>query len=363
MRILHLLPYDAAKPGGVQTHVFALSGWLAGRGFESIVAAPASGPGGPPHVDLGRPRRIRLGGTAADLSLSPTALSRLRRLIRSRPWDVIHIQEPLLPALGPAALRLAPPEATVVATIHSAEDAAARVYAGAAPLTRRLLGRADALIAASRVSLDRARPGLPAPARIIPPAIAPLPAAAAARDPDLILFVGRDEPRKGLAVLLEAAADLRPDLRLIAAGPISARSRDRAAELGLAGRVEFPGPVDAAAARELMARAAVFCSPALGGEALGLVLIEAMASGAPVAASDIPGYRVASRNGRAALLVPPADPRVLAQALERLLRDRPLRDRLASAGAAAARRHDVRRVGAEHERLYERLSRRRRVNP
>lgn len=363
MRILHVLPYDAAKPGGVQTHVFALSGWLAGRGFESIVAAPASGPAGPPHVDLGRPRRIRLGGTAADLMLSPAALSRLRRLIRSRPWDVIHVQEPLLPALGPAALRLAPPDAAVVATIHSAEDAAARVYAGAAPLTRRLLGRADALVAASRVSLDRARPGLPAPVRIIPPAIAPLPAAAVPRDPGAILFIGRDEPRKGLAVLLDAAAHLRPDVRLIAAGPISARSRDRAAGLGLAGRVDFPGPVDAAAARELMARAAVFCSPALGGEALGLALIEAMSCGTPVAASDIPGYRVASRNGRAALLVPPGGPRALARALERLLRDRPLRDGLASAGAAAARRHDVRRVGAEHERLYALLSGRRRVNP
>lgn len=357
MRILHVIPYDASKPGGVQTHAFALSAWLAERGHESAAAAPASGAALALHLDLGRPRRVRVGGTAADLVLSPAALLRLRRLIRSRPWDVIHVQEPLLPALGPAALRLAPPSAAVVATIHSAEDAAARVYAAAAPLTRLLLRRADALIAASRVSLDRARPGLPAPVRIIPPAIQSLPAAPIRRDPDSILFVGRDEPRKGLAVLLDAAARLPSNVRLVVAGPVSERSRARAAEPGLAGRVEFTGPVDAAAARRLMAGAAVFCSPALGGEALGLVLIEAMACGAPVAASAIPGYRAASRNGRAALLVPPGDPGALASALERLLRDRPLRDRLAAAGAAAARGCELRRVGLEHERLYARVLR------
>ena len=360
MRILHVIPYDASKPGGVQTHAFALSAWLAERGHESVAAAPASGPipHGLAHADLGRPLRLRIGGTAADFALSPASLLRLRALIRSRPWDVIHVQEPLLPALGPAALRLAPPDAAVVATIHSAEDAAARVYA-AAPLTRRLLRRADALIAASRVSLDRARPGLPAPVRIIPPAIHRLPPAAIRRDPEAILFLGRDEPRKGLAVLLEAAAGLPPGVRLIVAGPASDRSRARAARPGLAGKVEFTGPVDAPAARRLMAAAAVFCSPALGGEALGLSLIEAMACGTPVAASNIPGYRVASRNGRAAMLVPPGDPPALAAALQRLLRDRHLRDRLAAAGAAAARRHELRRVGLEHERLYRRMLRRR----
>lgn len=357
MRILHVLPYDATKPGGVQTHARALSDWLRGRGHESEIAAPSSGGRVGGIEVIGRPRRVRLGGTDADLCVSPTALRRLRELVREGGWDVVHVQEPLLPALGAAALLGAPRTAAVVCTVHSAEAAAARAYRAAPGLARRLLGRADALIAVSAVALRTAGPGLPGPVRIVPPAIAEVPAEPIARRPAEILFAARDEPRKGLPVLLRAFARLegREGLRLVAAGPAAESSRRLAERLGIADRVDFAGVQPAEEVRRLMARAAAFCSPALGGEALGLTLIEAMAAGTPVVASDIAGYRVASRGGRDALLAAAGDERALAEALEQVLDDAALRERLRAGGRARARRFSAASVGAEHERLYEGL--------
>lgn len=358
MRILHLMPYDAAKPGGVQTHAAAITDWLRGRGHEVELAAPASAAPPAGIRPLGRPLRRRIGGTEADLLLDPRALHRVRALVSSPMWDVIHVQEPLLPLLGPVALAAAPRSAKLVCTLHSAEPAAARAYRALRPLAERVLARADALIAVSNVALATASPALPGPVRIIPPAIAALPsveaddAAAGA-----ILFVGRDEPRKGLPVLLRAAAKLARErqVRLVVAGPVSDATRRLTARLGIAGRVDFLGPVSPSRARGLMAAAAVFCSPALGGEALGLTLIEAMSTGTPVVASDIAGYRSATRGGRDALLVPPGDPDALAVALERALRDDGERARLIAAGSAGARRFSAALVGRAHEQLYQQL--------
>ena len=357
MRILHVLPYDAAKPGGVQTHARALSDWLRGRGHESEIAAPSSGGRVGGIEVIGRPRRVRLGGTDADLCVSPTALGRLRELVREGGWDVVHVQEPLLPVLGAAALLRAPRTAAVVCTVHSAEAAAARAYRAAPGLARRLLERADALIAVSAVALRTAGPGLPGPVRIVPPAIAEVAAEPIARRSAEILFAARDEPRKGLPVLLRAFARLgeREGLRLVAAGPAAESSRRLAERLGIADRVDFAGAQRPEEVRRLMARAAAFCSPALGGEALGLTLIEAMAAGTPVVASDIAGYRVASRGGRDAVLAEAGDERALAEALERVLDDAALRERLRAGGRARARRFSAASVGAEHERLYEGL--------
>ena len=354
VRILHVLPYDAAKPGGVQTHARALSGWLRGRGHESEIVAPSSGGGDLGVEVIGRPRRVRLGGTDADLCVSPAALGRLRGLVREGGWDVVHVQEPLLPALGGAALLSAPRSAAVVCTVHSAEAAAGRAYRAAPGLARRLLERADALVAVSGVALGTAGPGLPGPARIIPPAVADVAVGTVERRSGEILFAARDEPRKGLPVLLRALARLRgrEGLQLVVAGPAAGSSRRLAERLGIADRVDFAGVQRPEEVRRLMARAAVFCSPALGGEALGLTLIEAMSVGTPVAASDIAGYRAASRGGRDAVLAAAGDERALAEALGRALDDLALRRRLQAGGLARARRFSAASVGAEHERLY-----------
>ena len=363
MRIALVMPYDLAYPGGVRTHTLALASWLRKRGCDAQVIAPSSDISAVGAADedwihgVGSPIRVPIGGSVGNVMLSPRGLQRLRRLL-SEDWDIVHIQEPAVPLLGPLALRAAPRQAAMVLTFHSAEQTGARLYRAAAPLLRGWLTRADAFIAVSTAALATAQPILGGPARLIPPCIETVePASPAAAGPAAILFVGRDEPRKGLSTLLRAFARLETtEATLSIAGPVRAESRRLAQRLGVAERVRFLGATDAAGVRRLLAQSALLCAPALGGEALGLVLVEAMAADVPVAASDIDGYRIAARRGRAALLAPPGDAAALASALDRALTDTALRERLVAAGRASARRFDVSTVGAEHLRLYRRLA-------
>ncbi len=358
MRIAFVMPYDLARPGGVRTHTLALASWLRGRGCDAHVIAPGADTAAeqPWLHPVGRPLRVPIGGSIGNLSLSPRAVPRIRELL-SEDWDILHIQEPLIPSLGLLALQFKPARARAVLTFHSAERIAGRLYTTAAPLLRRYTARADARIVVSSAALDAARPILCGPASIIPPCIeTAAPSARAAAEPAAILFVGRDEPRKGLLTLLRALAaleDPRPTLHI--AGSVRPATRRLARRLGVAERVVFHGPQSSEGIRDLLGRAALFCAPALGGEALGLVLVEAMAAGVPVVASEIDGYRIPARAGRAALLAPPGDAAALAAGIARALSDQPLRRRLAAAGRASARRFSARTVGAEHHRVYNRL--------
>lgn len=338
MRIAHVLPYDIRQPGGVQTHTLALSQALTGLGHDSHVFSPM------------RPLRVSLGGTRADLSWHPLDLVALRRFL-NRPHNILHIQEPMLPLFGPLSL-LHPGSAPTVVTLHSAELTARRFYWWTQAMSRLLLRQADAVICASEVSLDIAGGVIPESASVILPCLdlAPFRDVQPEPEPDSVLFVGRDEPRKGLSVLLEAMRELPDRVRLVVAGPVSERTRRLADD-----RTTFLGPVQHSEIPSLMARATCAAFPAIGGEALGLVLIEAMAAGLPVAASDIAGYRVASDSGRAALLSPPRDAAALAENLARLLEDGGLRSELIARGKESAERFEARRIAERHLDVYRSL--------
>ena len=339
MRIAHVLPYDIGQPGGVQTHALALSQALTELGHESEVFSPA------------RPLRVSLGGTRADLSWHPLDLIGLRRFL-NRPHDVLHVQEPMLPLFGLLSL-LHPSPAPTVVTLHSAESTAWRFYQLTRPVSRLLLKRSDAVICASEISRDIAAAVVPKTALVIFPCLnlAPFREVRPEPVPNTVLFVGRDEPRKGLSVLLEAMR-LLPDAQLIVAGPVSDRTRALADN-----RTRFLGSVPHCEIPALMAKAACAAFPALGGEALGLVLIEAMAAGVPVAASDIAGYRIAADSGRAALLSPPGDVEALAEHLACLLSDGQLRSSLIENGRESAERFDARAIAEQHLDLYRSLMR------
>ena len=361
MRIALVMPYDLAAPGGVRTHTLALAAWLRRRGHDAQVIAPSSDGAAarePWLHGVGRPLRVRVGGTVGNVSVDPRMAGRLRDLL-SADWEIVHVQEPAVPLIGPLALRFAPSSARVALTFHSAERVAQRWYRAAAPLLRGYSRRADARIVVSTAALETARPILGGPAAIIPPCIAThAPTARVAADPSSILFVGRDEPRKGLRTLLRAlprVEGIQPTLHV--AGPVRPATRQLARRLGLSDRVEFHGVQFGDGVRDLLSGSALFCAPALGGEALGLVLVEAMAAGVPVVASDIDGYRIAARGGRAALLAPPGDAAALAEAIARALSEQPLRNRLVAAGRASARRFHAESVGAQHLRVYNRLLR------
>ena len=331
------MPYDARQPGGVQVHTLALSDALNAMGYQSKVFSPR------------KALRVQMGGTRADLSFHPSDLFRLRDFLRT-PHDILHIQEPLLPAIGPLAL-LHPDAAPTVVTLHSAEPAASNFYRRAGPLLRSLLRHADLAICATDISRETAANILPNRVETIFPCLdlAPFSSVTRSPDPDTILFVGRDEPRKGLPILIRAL-DLLPDAQLVVAGPVSSATQRLADD-----RTTFLGPVPHEEIPSLLSTATCAAFPATGGEALGLVLIEAMAAGVPLAASDISGYRIASDHGRAALLSSPGDHVALAEQLKRLLTDSALRARLVASGQESADRFDARHIAEQHLALYRSL--------
>jgi len=172
-----------------------------------------------------------------------------------------------------------------------------------------------------------------------------------------ILFVGRLDARKGLSVLLRALPLVRASLPyvqllIVGSGPMEPEARQLTARTGLRDAVTFLGTVPGSSLPGYYTSADVFCAPTLGGEAFGLVLLEAMASGTPVVASDITGYNEVVTHGETGLLCPPGNPTALAEALVQALTDRQLRARLQANGLAWARLHAWPNIAAQVESYY-----------
>ena len=179
-----------------------------------------------------------------------------------------------------------------------------------------------------------------------------------ATDPDrpVRIDVGRFEPRKGLLELLKAYRILRKTgcecrLLVVGAGPLGKEARRYVATRRLRG-VEFLGRVSDEEKAQLFRTADVYVSPATGGESFGIVLLEAMAAGTAIVASDIHGYKGVLRRGREGLLVPPNEPKAIAAAIARLLRDDELRAAMGAAGRERAQEFSWERVTAKVDDYY-----------
>jgi phosphatidylinositol alpha-mannosyltransferase len=365
MRLGIVTPYDLAAPGGVNAYAFTTAAWLRRQGHDVDVIGPASRAGSGPtgSVTIGRARRIRIGGTVAPIAIGPSVGGAMRAHLRHANYDVLHVHEPFMPLASLQAVRQA--DAPIVATFHGAERVGRWVYRTLRPMLGRWAARLDARTAVSDAAVATARP-FADDAEIVPcpidvnhfasPGKPPAEFNAAART---ILFVGRAEPRKGLRTLLEAYGELRaahPVIELVVVGP-----RDRAMR-GLERSIEQRGwddvhflgarPHDALPA--YYQAADVFCSPATGGEAFGIVLAEAMAAGAPIVAGDNAGYRNLVRSSDEGILVPPNDATALASALDQVLRDRDLARTLRANGRDRVAELDVARVGQRLLALYHR---------
>ena len=379
MRIGLVCPYDLGHPGGVQGQVLGLATELARRGHEASVLAPGR-PGTHADdvladdlvVDAGRSVPVPANGSVARLALDPRTAARARRwLDRLRP-HVVHVHEPGVPLLGPAAVRAARGrDVPVVVTFHAARPSHPTDPA-LGRLLRLVLGRPTTSTAVSRVARELARSLYGVDPVVVPNALdvaafaAPRGSGAAAGTgvgtglphglPDelrdgapTVLFLGRrDEPRKGLDVLRAALPRLRddvPGVRLVLAGPGRARV-DGAVDLG---------EVDGATRAALLHTCDVLVAPHTGRESFGIVLVEAMAAGAPVVASDLPAFREVV--GAAGVLVPVGDPAALARALGLVLTDRRRARQLGTAGAERAKRWDRGVVTDRWLEVYDRACR------
>lgn len=342
MHVVQICPYAWNRPGGVQAHVRGLAAELTRRGHRVDVLAPADASIDNPEVTVvGRPISVRYNGSVAPICPRPAALARVARLVRRLRPDLVHVHEPFSPGLAMAgALASAAP---VVATFHASADRlwTYRTFAPLLGIVGRRLHRAIAVspaaaallagdlglnveVAPNGIGDDRFLPAVPL---ALPPA-------------PTVLFVGRLEPRKGLRVLLDALPALVarvPHVRLLIAGDGRERNALAALPPALARHVMHLGAVSDDELRRCYASADVFVAPALARESFGVVLLEAMAAGVPIVASDIPGYRAVVRDSVDGLLVPPQDPRSLCAALASVLTDRTRAAALSSHARTRAR--------------------------
>jgi phosphatidylinositol alpha-mannosyltransferase len=265
------------------------------------------------------------------------------RAVRYGRFDVLHVHEPATPMVSGLAVVMA--TSPVVGTFHAALEESP-FYDGLKPLVATVMRRLDVRVAVSEAARAFPQSRFPGSYRIIPngvPVEKYAPALGAPKVPGRVLFVGRAERRKGLGVLLQAFTLLRrrlPHASLVVAGAtrrqvLETDRNGNGLPVDLSG-VEALGWVDDDVKVAQLAAAELSCAPSLAAESFGIVLVEAMAAGVPVVASDLPGYRAVLRDGQAGRLTPPGDPVALADALYDLLQDEQERRRLTAAGSAAA---------------------------
>lgn len=362
MKVALACPYAWDAPGGVQTHVRQLATRLLDRGHEVIVVAPAFARPREPFVRaVGRPIRIPYNESVAPVAPTPGARGRVRAALRAFRPDVVHTHEPLIPGVGMFAVRAT--DRPSVATFHAFAERSV-LFSAATPLLRPLWRRLDARIAVSEAAAAfvRGRFGEDR-IRVIPNGVE-LDLFAAAEPAKLpegrrILFVNRLDPRKGFPVMVEAFGRLaaeQPDAVLVVVGDGRDRGALRDLPADVRARVVMLGAVAHHDLPTYHAASEVFCAPATGGESFGIVLVEAMAAGLPVVASDIPGYREVVRDGVEGILVPPRDPGALAGAIGRVLGDADLAAALGAAGRNRALRYSWDTVVGEVESVYREVS-------
>jgi phosphatidylinositol alpha-mannosyltransferase len=359
MRIALACPYAWDAPGGVQVHVRQLAARLLDGGHRVMVLAPASTPPPDPHVvGVGRPMRVPYNGSVAPICPTPASAARVRRVLEEFRPEIIHAHEPLVPGTAMFAARSS--RTPVVATFHAYADRAV-LFSTVAPALRGVWRRIRLRIAVSEAAasfVSRRFPG--DDIRIIPNG-ADVEAFADAEPAQLpggrrILFVNRLDRRKGFPDMLRAFAMIaprHPEALLVVAGDGKERRALRRLPDEVRARVLMLGSVPHELLPPYLAACEVFCAPATGRESFGIVLVEAMAAGLPVVASDIPGYREVVRHDVEGILVPPSDPGSLAEATSRLLEEPEVAGKMGKAGRARARRYSWDRVAKEVEEAYE----------
>jgi phosphatidyl-myo-inositol alpha-mannosyltransferase len=324
MRIAMVSPYSLSRPGGVQGQVVGLARALRARGHRVTVLAPASEPEGVPesageHYVIGRPTELRSNGSVAPVALRPSAAARVERFVRRGGFDVVHLHEPLAPVAAYGLVLSSP--LPMVGTYHRA--GVSRWVPVLKPLAELVGRRLQVRVAVSEAARQTAQRSGAGAVEVLFNGVEMerFETATPRRDEDgrpAVLFLGRHEPRKGLHVLLTAFEPLARAAVLWVAGvgPGTEMQRRRYPE---SDRLHWLGLLSDGEVASRLAGAAVLCAPSLQGESFGMVLLEGMAAGCAVVASDIEGYRAAA--GDHATLVPPGDVEALSRALGVALAD------------------------------------------
>src|SRR5438094_216861 len=367
MKVGIVVPYSWSYWGGVNEHVELKVEALRRLGIETRtiighdppgsftrVLHPRHGRHGRPPPDVipvGRSVIVPANGALPNIVLSPSAIFRMKRLLERERFDLLHVHEPMTPAIGVAALSFA--REPLVATFHASGELAWMKLA--TPVWGFLAERLDHRIAVSPDAATTVNRYLPGDYEVIPNGVAMPERAEPDGRENRIVFMGRHEPRKGLQVLLRAWPELRRQtgarLRVLGADPLQVRlllTRLRVSDEG----IDALGFVSEHERTEELLKAKAFVAPSVGGESFGMVLTEAFACATPVVASNISGYRDVM-TAETGLLVPPDDPAALAEAVASLLADESRRQELAAGARRRARAYSWDDIGRRLLSIYE----------
>jgi len=371
MKVGIVVPYSWSFWGGVQEHADHQARALQSLGIEAKIVMGHDPPGRltkllhpkegrhvrPPEyvIPVGRSVIVPANASLPNIILSPPAMLRMRRIFAEERFDVVHVHEPYAPILSAFALVVA--DCPTVATFHAAGE-----KLGWYPMGRRMWGiavdRADHRIAVSESARRAAEPYAGGPIEVIPNGIfLPERFDAGGRNGNVV-FIGRNETRKGLEVLLrawpEVAAKTSAHLRVVGADPLSVRWLARRQGLSLE-RVDLLGGLSEEDLTAELEAASLLCAPALGGESFGMVLTRAFATATPAVASDIEGY-AAVADESSAVLVPPGDYAAVARTLVELLSDERRRVALGTGARKVAESYSWDRIARRLVEIYEQLA-------
>jgi phosphatidylinositol alpha-mannosyltransferase len=366
-----VVPYSWSFWGGVQEHADHQARALRRLGHDARIVMGHDPPGRltwllhpkqgrhtrPPEyvIPVGRSVIVPANASLPNIILSPQSMVRMRRIWEREAFDVVHVHEPLAPILSAFALASAP--CPIVATCHSAGE-----RLGWYPLGGSLWGvlakRIDQRIAVSESAKRAAEPHIGGPFDVVPNGIDLPPVTDPGGRNGNVVFIGRNEPRKGLPVLLRAWPEVRERtgarLRLIGADPISIRWLARRQGFSLDGVDLLGGVHEDDLTAELQA-ASLLVAPSLGGESFGMVLTRAFSCSTPIVASNIEGYAQVADHDETGILVPPGDWDALAGAVVELLQDEKRRRAYGAAARKAAEPYSWDRIGALLVEIYERV--------
>lgn len=357
-------PYSFDVPGGVQFHVRDLAEYLIRAGHDVSVIAPSDDEGSLPHymTSCGRAVPVRYNGSVARLTFGPVTAARVGKWLDRGDFDLLHLHEPVTPSASVLALWGA--TQPVVATFHTSTPRSRAMHTFG-PVLRPSLEKIRARIAVSEDARGTVRRHLRADAYVIPNGVDVDHFAqatvrtefAGAPTAPTVAFLGRiDEPRKGLSVLLEALPPLLarwPGLQVLVAGPGDVEAAAGGLPPGMEQSVRFLGAVTEQTKAELLRSVDLYIAPHTGGESFGIVLVEAMAAGSPVVASDLTAFVRVLGSPPAGRLFTAGDSTALASAVGDLLEDPAARHTLGARGAARSRRFDWSTVGEQIEAVYE----------
>lgn len=362
MRVGIVCPYDWCSPGGVKQHIRDLSYALIEDGHEVSVLAPTDGDCElePFVVSAGKPIAVPYNGSVARVAFGVGPATRVRRWVRDGQFDVVHVHEPASPSLSVLACWVV--DGPLVATWHSSQERS-RAIGAFFYLLQTAMEKINGRIAVSERARKTLVEMLGGDAVLIPNGVSCRqfefgdPFEGYPRAGKSILFLGRiDESRKGLQVLLDALPDVLaayPELRVLVAGPGDVDGVRESLPPEVESHVEFLGLISEEDKVRAFKSVDVYVAPNTGGESFGIVLLESMAAGTPVIASDIDAFEQVLLDGRAGALFANEQPASLAQNLIELLGDEGRLEELKESGYLRAHDFDWATVARDVERVYE----------